>query len=98
MSAAGSNTVVKYTSHFLNKLEDIFAESEYNLRYEKGHFKSGYCVLKADKLVIINKYYSLDGKINSLVEILRNLEIDHSKLSEKNRSTLLELTQTSLNL
>lgn len=98
MTATGSNTVVKYTNHFLSKLEDIFAESEYNLRYEKGHFKSGYCILKADKLVIINKYYSLDGKINSLVEILRHLEIDHTKLSDKNRSILLELTQTSLDL
>ena len=37
---------LKYTRPFLNKLEDIFAESDFVLRYEKGNFKAGYCVLK----------------------------------------------------
>ena len=37
---------MKYTKHLLNKLEDIFSESDYVLRYEKGNFQSGYCILK----------------------------------------------------
>ena len=41
--------LVKYTKHFQNKLEDLFAESDYILRYEKGNFKSGYCVIKEKK-------------------------------------------------
>ena len=62
---------IKYTKHFLNKLEDIFAESDYMLRYEKGNFKSGFCVLKSTKVIIVNKFYSLEGKVNCLVDILR---------------------------
>ena len=54
---------VRYSKGFLNKLEDIFAESDYVLRYEKGNFKSGYCLLKDTKVAIINKFYSLEGKI-----------------------------------
>ena len=38
--------VVKYTKNFLDKLENLFAASSYHLRYEKGNFKSGYCLLK----------------------------------------------------
>lgn len=49
--------VIKYTKHFLDKLENLFAESEFILRYEKGNFKSGYCVLKENKVVIVNKYF-----------------------------------------
>ena len=53
---------VRYTKQFLGKLEDIFAESDYILRYEKGNFKSGYCVLKDTRIAIVNKYYTVEGK------------------------------------
>ncbi len=85
---------IKYSKHFLNKLEDIFSESDYVLRYEKGNFHSGYCILKDTKIAIVNKYFSLDGKINSLLEILKSIDIDTSKLSEKNRHLHQEINQT----
>ena len=44
---------LKYTPAFLTKLEDIFAESDYFLRYEKGNFKSGYCVLKEKRIFLL---------------------------------------------
>jgi hypothetical protein len=82
---------LKYTRHFLNKLEDLFAESDYMLRYEKGNFKAGYCVLKDMKVVVVNKYYALEGKVNCLYEILRHITIDTSRLSEKNQEFLAEI-------
>lgn len=75
---------IKYTTQFLNKLEDIFSESDYVLRYEKGNFNSGYCVLKDTKIAIVNKYYTLEGKINSLVEIMKEIELSTVKMSDKN--------------
>lgn len=89
---------VRYTKPFLGKLEDIFAESDYILRYEKGNFKSGYCVLKDTKIAIVNKYYTVEGKINCLIDILKSVSIDQSRLNEKNQKLLLELHQTELNL
>lgn len=89
---------VKYSKHLLNKLEDIFSESDYMLRYEKGNFQSGYCVLKDTKIAIVNKYFPLDGKINCLLDILRSIEIDTTNLSEKNRKFFLEIAQTDLEL
>ncbi len=89
---------MKYTKHLLNKLEDIFSESDYVLRYEKGNFQSGYCILKDTKIAIVNKYFPLDGKINCLLEILKSVEIDASKLSDKNKKFFLEISQTNLQL
>jgi hypothetical protein len=89
---------IKYTRQFLNKLEDIFAESDYILRYEKGHFKSGYCVLNDSKVAVVNKYFTIEGKINCLLEILKQIDIDVAKLSDKNSKLFLELFQTELNL
>ncbi len=89
---------IRYTKQFLNKLEDIFAESDYVLRYEKGNFKSGYCLLKDTKVAIVNKYYTTEGKISCLIDILKSVEIDKATLSDKNAALLMELSQTTLKL
>ncbi|MDB4538350.1 hypothetical protein N9223_00290 [bacterium] len=89
---------IRYTKHFLNKLEDIFAESDYVLRYEKGNFKSGYCLLNETRIAIVNKYYTTEGKINCLIDIIKSIEIDPASLSEKNSNLLMELSQTTLEL
>lgn len=88
--------MIKYTKPFLAKLEDVFAESDYVLRYEKGNFKSGYCVLKDQKVAIVNKYFPTEGKINCLVDILKTATLDSSKFSEKNLKFYQELRQTEL--
>lgn len=89
---------IKNTKNFLNKLEDIFAESEYHLRYEKGNFHSGWCVLNEKKIVLVNKYYTVEGKINTLVEILKTVKIKSVNLSEKNKNLLTQINQKTLNL
>lgn len=90
--------MIKYTKHFLARLEDLIAETDYVLRYEKGNFTSGYCILNETKIIIINKYFAVDGKINCLLEILKSIDISHSKFSEKNRKLYQELSQTALEL
>jgi len=89
---------VKYTRQFLSKLEDIFAESDYTLRYEKGSFKSGFCLLNDTKVAIVNKYYTTEGKVSCLIDILKSVRIDSSRLSDKNRNLLVELSQTEIEL
>lgn len=91
--------MIKYTTPFLTKLEDMIAESNYVLRYEKGQFKSGYCVLRDQNIIIINKFYSVEGKINALLDILRNVELDTTRFSEKNKNLYDELVaaDTSVN-
>ena len=65
--------MIKYTPQFLKKLEEIFNENGYAVRYEKGNFRSGYCVLEDRKIIVVNKFSSLESRISNLLEILRNL-------------------------
>jgi hypothetical protein len=85
--------MIKYTNQFLIKLEDMLAESDYFLRYEKGNFKSGYCLLRDQKIMIVNKFFTTEGKINILLEILRNVALDTSRFNEKNLKLYEELQQ-----
>jgi len=87
---------IKYSKQFLRKLEDFFTETDYILRYEKGNFQSGYCILNDTKIALVNKFYTTEGKINCLIDILKSIELDKSKLSNKTLSFFNELTQTEL--
>jgi hypothetical protein len=88
--------MIKYTNQFLLKIEEMIGESDYILRYEKGNFKSGYCVLKEQKIMIVNKFYTTEGKINALLDILKGTLIDTSKFSEKSQKLYEELSQTTI--
>jgi len=39
----------------LKELEDLAARSGISIRYEKGDFEGGFCVLKAERMIVINK-------------------------------------------
>ncbi|HEY5689850.1 MAG TPA: hypothetical protein VIS49_00210 [Cyclobacteriaceae bacterium] len=90
--------MIKYTNQFLAKLEDLIAESDYILRYEKGNFKSGYCLLHDQKIMIINKFYTIEGKINTLLDILKLITLDTTRFSEKSIKLYEELSQTEINI
>ncbi|WP_317047961.1 hypothetical protein [Pseudochryseolinea flava] len=83
--------MIKYTPQFLLKLEDMVAESDYTLRYEKGNFKSGYCLLKDQKIMIINKFFTTEGKINTLLDILKGVQLDTTRFTEKSLKLWEEL-------
>jgi hypothetical protein len=85
--------MIKYTTQFLLKLEDMIAESDYTLRYEKGNFKAGFCVLKDQKIMIINKFFTTEGKINALLEILKGVTLTPVKFTEKSIKLYDELVQ-----
>ncbi len=74
---------MKYTTTTLKKLETLLEELAYTVRYEKGNFQSGYCVVQDKKIAVVNKFYDTEGRINCLLEILNSLEIDATQLSEK---------------
>lgn len=89
---------IKNTKSFLNKLESLFAESDYILRYEKGNFKAGYCILNEKKIIIINKYFTTEGKISCIVELLKSTSIDTTNLGEKSLEIYSQIKQTKLSL
>lgn len=78
----------KYTTNTLNKLEAAFKEAGYIVRYEKGSFNAGYCILQDKRVVVVNKYYSLESRITCLVDILAKVEIPVDSLSSASQSLL----------
>lgn len=75
----------KYTKPTLQKIEQIFKELDYQVRYEKGTFNSGYCIVENNKVVVVNKFFDTDGRVSILMDILELLLTDEITLSEKSK-------------
>jgi hypothetical protein len=76
---------LKSTPNNLAKLEKIFEEAKYILRYEKGTFNSGYCVLEHKKVVVINKFLNVEGRINTLMDILPSINLEEGFLTPESQ-------------
>ena len=86
------------TAHTLEKLEMLLRSAGYRVRYEKGNFKTGACMLLDSQMVVVNKFSNLESKIYAIAALIRELEIDYNLLDEKQVIFLQQLKQTKLQL
>jgi hypothetical protein len=87
---------MKITQGTLDKLEDILGESEYVVRYERGNFQSGWCLLESKKIVVLNKFLNLEARINTLLELIPQLTVDFDKLTLESQKLYEEVKRLSL--
>jgi len=87
---------MRYTQTTLEKIEKILDEAEYIVRYERGNFQSGYCILEQRKVVVLNKFLPLEGRISTLIDIIPQLTIATGKLSPEVRRIYEEVLSASL--
>lgn len=87
---------LSYTQHTLDKLESLVKALGFKLRYEKGNFKTGACLLEQNKMIVVNKFSNLENKILALADLLQNADADESVLDEKQKAFLYILKQTKI--
>jgi hypothetical protein len=88
-------SMLKYTANNLKKIEDIFTRHGYIVRYEKGNFNPGYCILENKKVIVINRYFSNESKINCLLDIFNQIDINLQEL-DKDERQLIEQFESKL--
>jgi hypothetical protein len=82
---------MKYTQSTLDKLESIPEQSGYVLRYERGTFQSGYCILEERKVVVLNKFLQIEGRINTLIDLIPQLDINTEQLTDEAKKVYLDI-------
>ncbi|MBM3915571.1 MAG: hypothetical protein ACKOA3_04105 [Sphingomonadales bacterium] len=82
---------MKYNQTTLDKLEAIPEQAGYILRYERGTFQSGYCILESKKVVVLNKFLPIEGRINTLIDLIPQLSIDPGMLSQESAKLFDEI-------
>jgi hypothetical protein len=76
---------MKFTQNTLDKVEKIVEDCGYIIRYERGTFQSGYCILQEKKVIVLNKFLQTEGRINTLIDLLPQLDINFDALTHESQ-------------
>lgn len=87
---------ITYTTTTIEKLEALLKTQGYKVAYEKGNFRTAACVLNQNKVVVVNKFSTVESKVNSMSDLVKNITFDDTLLSDKQKNFLLQLQQTTL--
>lgn len=82
---------MKFTQNTLDKVERVIEEGGYIIRYERGTFQSGYCILQEKKVVVLNKFLQTEGRINTLIDLMPLLNINIDDLTHESQKLYDEL-------
>lgn len=88
---------MKYTQHNLDKIEKVAEEAGYIIRYERGTFQSGYCILQDRKVIVVNKFFQTEGRMNTLIDLMPQLNISFDALTHESQKVYDEVMSVSEN-
>jgi len=82
---------MKSTQSHLDKLQQMLSESSYTIRYERGTFQSGWCLLEQKRIVVLNRFLDTEGRINTLLDLIPQVRIDFDKLTLESQKLYSEI-------
>ncbi|NWF88033.1 MAG: hypothetical protein HXY50_01075 [Ignavibacteriaceae bacterium] len=74
-------------------LKSIASQLGAEVRFEKGDFKGGYCLLKDSKVIVINKMTNLQRKVIVLSMALKELGVEKIYLTPRMREIIDEMSE-----
>ena len=75
----------------MDKIQKVTEEAGYIIRYERGSFQSGFCILEDRKVVVLNKFLQLEGRINTLIELMPQLKINIEELTPESKKVFEDI-------
>lgn len=91
--------MLPYTQNSLIKLEGLLQALGYKIRYERGNFRSGTCVLQDENILVVNRFSDIEIKVKSMIQIIQSMEVDEDVvLDGKQQKLFNSLYQMTLDL
>ena len=84
----------KEFEEIVQDLKSIASQLGAEVRFEKGDFQGGYCILKDSKVIVINKMANLQRKVIVLSMALKELGVDKIYLTPKMREIIEEMSES----
>jgi hypothetical protein len=81
----------KEFEEFIQELKALSVQLGAEVRFEKGDFKGGYCILKESKVIVINKMANLQRKAMILSMALKELGVDQIYITPRVRELIEEM-------
>lgn len=84
----------KEFEQIIDELKQVAAQLGVSVRFEKGDFKGGFCIVKENKIIVINKFANTQRKAAILATALKELGIDDIYINPRLREIINEMTET----
>lgn len=84
----------KEFEEIVQELKSVAAQLGAEVRFEKGDFKGGYCIIKDSKVIVINKMTNLQRKVVVLSMALKELGVDKIYLTPRMREIIEEMSES----
>ena len=78
----------------LQDLKSLATQMGAKVRFERGDFKGGYCIIKESKVIVINKLSNFQRKVMTLAAALKESGTDEVYLPPKLREVIEEMEGT----
>lgn len=78
----------------LEDLKSLAVQMGAKVRFERGDFKGGYCLVKDSKIIVINKLSTTQRKVITLSVALNELGVDDIYLPPKLREIINEMDES----
>ncbi len=85
------------TEALIAELEEAASQLGLKVIYEKGDFGGGYCILKEEKLIVVNKRFDQKHRASTLARSLSEVGIENLFLKPAVRSYIEEQTEEQIN-
>ncbi|MDH3268386.1 MAG: hypothetical protein OEM46_05985 [Ignavibacteria bacterium] len=82
----------KEFEEILQELKSVADQLGASVRFEKGDFKGGYCIVHDKKIIVINKMTNLQRKVMILSTALKELGIDSIYVTPRIREVIEEMS------
>ncbi len=80
----------KEYEQMIQDLKSVASEKGIKLRFEKGDFGGGYCILKEDQVIVINKITPIQRKAIILATALKEIGVEDIYINPKIRELIEE--------
>ena len=84
----------KEFEEILQELRSVADQLGASVRFEKGDFKGGYCIIHDKKVIVINKMTNPQRKVMILSTALKELGVDEIYLTPRVREVIEEMSGT----
>jgi len=74
----------------LAELEQLANQLGYKVRYEKGDFDGGWCIVKEEKLLLVNKKFDTRKRISVIARCIGEMGVDDRYLKPALRDVIEE--------
>jgi hypothetical protein len=74
----------------LQELIELAEQIGYRVRYERGDFNGGYCLLKEQRIIVVNKRFEPKRKVGVLAKTINEIGIDNIYIKPALREVIEE--------